>query len=145
MKIRLTTGLAMLVLILAAGSLQAQSFDITAAIPFPFVVGSQSLPAGQYAFTSMTTRGMVSIWNKGTNQVSAAMFQPGYKPSNDESGNVTLVFHRYGQTYFLSEIRNGASASAYLFRESSTENEHRRASAGRVPDEVVALVARAAR
>src|SRR5437660_12355661 len=50
--------LAVLVL-LAAGSVQAQNGGVKANIPFDFTAGSKTLPAGEYRITAMSDAGGV--------------------------------------------------------------------------------------
>lgn len=139
MKLQLQLGLAILAMALAAASSPAQTFEINVAIPFQFTVGEQTLPAGQYNFSSGVARGVVGIWNKDTNKIYAATFQPGYVGRRPSEADAVLVFQRYGEAYFLSEIRNGMNATAYSFPEAKLESEHRKA-AGRAPGAVLTIL-----
>jgi hypothetical protein len=74
-----------------------------ATIPFDFTVGQRLLPAGTYVIRPLG-RGVIAVrgW-KGNELVSATTL---ITSANEVSKNPdTLVFHRYGDQYFLSEIR----------------------------------------
>ncbi len=90
-----------LLLTLAVASVHAQSrATIEATIPFDFTVGERSLEPGQY---EVTARNEVElIRSKGTR--SAAIRLTNSIRSAEPSARTKLVFHRYGQRYFLSEV-----------------------------------------
>jgi hypothetical protein len=74
-----------------------------ATIPFDFTVGQRLLPAGTYVIRPLGP-GVIAVrgW-KGNELVSATTL---ITSANEVSKNPdTLVFHRYGDQYFLSEIR----------------------------------------
>lgn len=95
--------IAAVVLMAALVSAHAQSGIVVADVPFEFAVGSKSLTAGEYSVRAFTTNGdAVLIRAKDSNggvirltrSIQARMVPKQAK----------LVFHRYGQRYFLSEI-----------------------------------------
>jgi hypothetical protein len=70
-------------------------------IPFAFHVRDSALPAGSYTVQKIGTAGMVEIRNNDTGQAILALAPP------KRSGNTAdskLVFHKYGDRYFLSEL-----------------------------------------
>jgi len=77
----------------------AQTTHIKANIPFDFVVGKQTLPAGEY---SITGQGMVLqlVRVDGPGSMFVQTYIAGYK------NNVIprILFHRYGKRSFLSQI-----------------------------------------
>jgi hypothetical protein len=83
----------------AAGAVHAQSLTMTANIPFSFVVRGQTMPAGRYSI-SQTNPPTVAIRQADTNAtvlVLASTAEPAA-----EKGSRELVFHRYGNRYFLA-------------------------------------------
>jgi hypothetical protein len=83
-----------------AGSLQAQSHEVRANVPFDFTVGNKQLPAGSYKFFS-TPNDMIWIQN-GDQQIAVlSRTEDAYISSNYVSD---LVFNKYGDRYFLKEI-----------------------------------------
>ena len=73
-------------------------------VPFDFLVGSESMPAGQYTVRSSNAQGDVlritsTDMTKDVVRLSSALYGQSSKPK--------LVFHRYGDRYFLAEIWDG--------------------------------------
>jgi hypothetical protein len=89
-----------------AGALQAQSYDVRANVPFNFIVGSKQLPAGSYRFFP---DGDYTIVIQNRNQPIAVLSMISFE--SDAPRNVsTLAFKKYGDHYFLSEIRCARAA-----------------------------------
>ena len=88
--------------LLAAGSLYAQvSSPVKANIPFDFTAGNVDLPAGEYTVETTGTLGNLLIRGQGT----PGMFLPSdAAQANRAAASSKLVFHRYGDRYFLSQI-----------------------------------------
>ena len=106
----LVKNLSMLTLVvglaLAAGVQSANgqtSHGVTAAIPFDFVVGDKTLPAGNYLVSSVTNDGTgLRIQNRDAKP--AAFRFSSLIPEKNNKRSARMVFHRYGQQYFLAEI-----------------------------------------
>ena len=90
------------IFLLAAGSLYAQiSSPEKANIPFDFTAGSVDLSAGEYTVETTGTLGNLLIRGEGTQ----GMFLGSDAAQADRAAaSSTLVFHRYGDHYFLSQI-----------------------------------------
>lgn len=143
MKFKLAAGMAFLGLALAAAPLAAQTYRLEAAIPFSFAVGSHTMPAGQYEIQNLA-KGVAKIYNQDLRKPLAVSYQAGAMPSSRMGGEeAILIFHRYGEAYFLAEIRDGYSATVYIFPEAQRERELRRASTMGKPYETLTVVARA--
>lgn len=85
----------------------AQSPSLKATIPFDFMVNNRTLPAGTYTVSS-ENRSIVKL--SDPSQKGAQVF--GFvlpETATKDQGNA-LVFHKYGDRYFLSEIRSQNSA-----------------------------------
>jgi len=93
---------------LTAGSAMAQDQGVMATIPFNFNVGGSVLPAGTYTLRSESASPSIlriTDWDKGVRILTVAMSNSGQgRPAN------VLVFHKYGNQYFLSEIHSDAGA-----------------------------------
>lgn len=107
MRKQLAKGFAMLMLVVAVAFVSAvvsangQSLQSKANVPFDFIVGDTTLPSGNYAFASATSSGQcLKISN--TRAKGAAVRLTMAVSGNAESSK--LVFHRYGQRYFLAEV-----------------------------------------
>jgi hypothetical protein len=91
--------------VLAATAAFAQNpTQLKADIPFDFIVGSKMLPAGQYTVSRGAALGSVAIRSKDCAKTALVLAQA--VPSAVTRATGSLVFHRYGETYFLSEIWN---------------------------------------
>jgi hypothetical protein len=102
MKRTFATALLAAASLMAPIGVPAQSRQ-QATIPFDFTVGQRLLPAGTYVIRPLG-RGVIAVrgW-KGNELISATTL---ITSANEVSNNPdTLVFHRYGDQYFLSEIR----------------------------------------
>ncbi|MBB5316135.1 hypothetical protein [Tunturibacter empetritectus] len=93
--------------IATAGSALAQDHKVTATVPFNFTVNGRTLPAGNYTIgnESNTPRILsISDREKGIAVMATTV------PDNSVSADNKLVFHHYGNQYFLSEIRTANSS-----------------------------------
>jgi hypothetical protein len=108
---------------IAAGSASAQGYQAKATVPFNFTVGDQALPSGTYTIGSgMTTPNLLAIrnWDKKVNILSMGLPNQG-NPGHDN----TLVFHKYGNQYYLSEIRSEGASIDVRFPVSKAEKRAR--------------------
>jgi hypothetical protein len=104
MKSTFATALLAAASLMTPTGVSAQSRQ-QATIPFDFTVGQSLLPAGTYVITPLAP-GVIAVrgW-KGKELVSAMTL---VTPTSEVSKNPDrLVFHKYGDQYFLSEIRGG--------------------------------------
>lgn len=75
-------------------------------IPFSFYVGNKSLPAGNYVVRPLGSLHNVLAIQNAENHASALTIVPiGVQAASAQ--NTKLVFHRYGDTYFLSQVWQG--------------------------------------
>ena len=77
----------------------AQKTSATVNIPFSFNVDDVRLPAGEYIISSPTER-VVSIQHIGGPEAKTTMTNNGSSTKSD--GRAKLVFHKYGNAYFLA-------------------------------------------
>jgi hypothetical protein len=110
MKKELLKGFTMLALIIAlalataVASANAQSSKkVVANIPFEFIASGVAMPAGEYSLrvTAASDNGLL-IQSTDT-KISAMRLTFPIAPKNHRS-EARLVFHRYGQRYFLTEV-----------------------------------------
>jgi hypothetical protein len=105
-----------------AGSAMAQDHRAQATVPFNFSVNGNSLPAGTYTIGSeVNSPNLITITDREKNVHLMTIVVP---DSNTSSAANKLVFHRYGDQYFLSEVRcDSASMNVQL----STSKAEKRA------------------
>lgn len=127
MKKELLKGFTMLMLIVvlalatAVASANAQSSNkVVADIPFGFSVGYKTMPAGEYSVQTVATAGDALMIQSGDAKISALRLSE----ATDRMKNKTharLVFHRYGERYFLAEVWNGTDTSGRQLMKSLEE------------------------
>ena len=141
MKNRTLTMLAVsgLVLLMAA-PLPAQTIRLAANIPFEFVTGTRTLPAGHYVIDTAAAYSVVLVWNESTREASTALTSSVSEPFVLTTPEAKLIFRRYGNQYFLARIWNGTSANG---REIPMSRAERALSAmWRAPETLVILARR---
>lgn len=115
---------------LAATSSPAQVL-IKADVPFEFSAGHGVLPAGEY---NITLSSSPSILVLSSGQRGVEIMMP--KTTEERNSEATkLVFHRYGDEYFLAEIWSEADGSMRTLR--ATPRERQLAKAGVSPEVAV--------
>ncbi len=97
---------------------QTKPGDVVADIPFEFVAGGQTLPAGHYII-SPRTDGDLSI-----QAPRSQMFVPAHAGQRSPSDNsCRVVFHHYADRYFLAEVWVTGNATGRMLYPSSAERE----------------------
>jgi hypothetical protein len=127
-------GAALSVALLAVVPVAVEAAEVVARIPFSFAVGKQTLSPGMYrVYTGMTSDIIVL---RGATGGTIAMTSPRYGSDDIEP---RLVFHKYGDDYFLRQVWTG-HRTAYVLPESRGERdrrEGRRGSAASAPEHIV--------
>ena len=92
-------------LMLTAVTVSAQSERIRVInIPFSFIVGQKTLPAGEYT-VEPNRKDSDNIWLVQSKEGHAsALFTTMAVRASETQKEARLVFHRYGGQYFLSQI-----------------------------------------
>jgi len=94
--------LVLAVVALSVVAAQAQSnVMLKGTVPFSFTVGDHNLPAGTYIVNSLGTE--TECWYEDGGR---GLFMINTIPGGKQSDMATykLVFHRYGDQYFLAEV-----------------------------------------
>lgn len=126
MKRELLKGFAMVMLIVAlalttaVAAGKAQSMRVVANIPFEFSVGYKTLPAGEYSVRSITGNGNGLLIQSADGKISALRLSD-ETARNKEKTQARLVFHRYGEKYFLAEVWNGSDITGRHLLKSAEE------------------------
>ena len=126
MKKELLKGFTMFALTVAlalattAASNAQTSNRIAADIPFEFTVGGQTLPSGQYAVRAANSQGNALIVESKNAKSSAMRLTDPIRP-NKTNEQARLVFHRYGERYFLAEVWSGSDSTGRQLMKSRQE------------------------
>lgn len=96
---------------------------LKATVPFPFTVGKTEVPAGTYTIDSISHS---AIAIRGTANGVFTLVNLGPDSNN---GTPKLVFNKYGDKYFLSQVSRGSGSEVMQLPTSKLEKELRIASA----------------
>jgi hypothetical protein len=91
------------VILLAAVSIYAAE-PITAQIPFSFHVGNSTLPSGSYTADSSAGSGSVLRLRSSDGKSAAMILSYGIPAHNGAASQPKLIFHKYGDDYFLFQV-----------------------------------------
>jgi len=101
-----TRTLITIVLLFTAVSLFAQTTSsqrlMTVNIPFAFSAEGHDLPAGEYLVLTVTPERSIRIASTDGKHTAVVNTLPNY--ASQPSENSRLVFHRYGDEYFLTQV-----------------------------------------
>jgi hypothetical protein len=92
--------------------------DMVIDVPFDFVVNRQTLPAGHYMVGTMNDRVVRISGSRNLNVFVAA-----HAALRTQSDGSKMVFHRYGDIYFLSAIWVTGNTSGRELARSRAERE----------------------
>ncbi|MBC8032032.1 MAG: hypothetical protein H7Z16_18255 [Pyrinomonadaceae bacterium] len=130
MKKRFLKSMTMLLAIVAlafitavasnAQSASKSARQLVADIPFEFSIDYKTMPAGEYVVQTVATAGDGLLIQSADGKNSAL------RPSEaterlQKNVAARLVFHRYGQRYFLAEVWNGADKAGRQLMKSRDE------------------------
>ncbi len=114
--------LVMTVAVLGLSSAFAQQRDtFKADVPFAFRMANVVLPAGEYTISQNTLTGVVYLLNP-QGKASAGAITHAIAPN--VSGKASkLVFHKYGDNYFLAEVWASNVYTGWQLRKTDAERE----------------------
>ena len=129
------------VTLISTGCALAQDRVARATVPFDFTLNGTSLPAGTYEIGTRIDRpSTLSIKNR---QGQVNLWAMGLVNTSEPAQTGSLVFHKCGDQYFLSEIHYPGASRKVIFPASKAEKramEHRQdASLNPNSDTLIAL------
>jgi len=110
--------IAGVIAMLTAPALSAQGNLATAEVPFNFTVGTSNFTAGSYSVSTLINHSIIVLRNTETEE--AIILANTIR--GDDKCLAVLVFHRYGDRYFLSEV-DSPGTPAYILTKGSLERE----------------------
>jgi hypothetical protein len=136
---RISLSLAVLLLLGTTVANAQSGYRLVADIPFDFHVGTATLPSGTYwvKHPEPGFNGIVVIQTKDGSKRLMIPTVPGKE--NKEYVVGKLVFNRYGQNYFLSEVQNPFDYATRCLHKSKLEKEIARNGNGGVQPVAVAM------
>ncbi len=138
---KLTLLIAVFAVAAMAPHLAAQTIA-RANVPFEFQVMGHVLPAGEYtvARLSMTDYRPIRITGPEASSYLATAIVG--NRTHAKPGTVELVFHRYGNQYFLADIEDGYRDASFTLPMSTQERELASASSPNGLETVALLIQR---
>ena len=116
--------LALTMLPMLATAQLGSSQKIVVQVPFEFVVGSKVVPSGEWIIQPASVApDSLMIRNNGA---AVGMFSAAsLLDAKEIAGNYALVFHKYGNSYFLSGVKIKGTRTGYRIPQSKAEAEMR--------------------
>src|SRR5215472_18644634 len=127
------TGMLALALLAATQTVRAQE-PVLANIPFAFTVRDTALPAGEYRVDRVRDGSSVLLI-RCTEGKPAIMVMTLPASSNGPQDKTKLIFHRYGNRYFLAQVWSAGSSRGRELPKSAKEKEQALAARNVTPDE----------
>ncbi len=113
---------ATLMLVAAVSSAQAQgSTALRVQVPFDFIVSGKTLPAGTYTVRRVFFDVQTTLAITGSDGQGSVIFHSVRLDDRAGQSQAKLVFHRYDDRYFLSEIWSPLDEGAFGIPESREE------------------------
>jgi len=106
--------------LVASAMAQGRPGDVRVQVPFSFHVGNRQLPAGSYV-VAPAAEGLLHIFN--TKDSRSQTFTPANRVQSTATQTPKLVFHRYGASYFLTEVWNANGTIGKELPRSKAEQE----------------------
>ncbi len=121
MKIRLGIQVMFVIVLVGVLALSAAGADwkIKVNVPFEFEVGNSRLPAGLYTISRVNTNGMLQIVGAD----GRGMFTQTIPGGESQLNAPRLVFHVFGDRYYLSQVRLSTGYTGQL-QPSRAEREY---------------------
>ena len=110
----LVVGLALVSTVVPANG-QLSSPLVTADVPFDFIVADQTFPSGKYTVRAASDNGKVLKITSLDGKSSIVRLSNSVTDSSTKQ-NARMVFHRYGQEYFLAEVWSGDNSGRQLIK-----------------------------
>ena len=133
-------GLMLALAFLAAAQFVRAQEPVLASIPFAFTAGDTALPAGEYRVEKVR-QGSAVVVIRSTHGSPAIMVMTSPAASNGPQEKTKLIFHRYGNHYFLAQVWSAGSDRGRELPKSAKEKEQALAAHNAAPEQVT-IVAR---
>lgn len=133
-------GLMLALAFLAAAQFVRAQEPVVANIPFAFVAGNTPLPAGEYRVQKVDDSSP-ALMIRCTQGKPAIMVVTSPASVSGPQQKSKLIFHRYGNRYYLAQVWSAGSSTGRQLRESAKEKEQRLLAHNETPDQVT-IVAR---
>jgi hypothetical protein len=100
---------------------QTRTQQVRANVPFDFVVGDKTLAAGNYTVATISSNSPDAVSIRSSDGRHQTLRLTNAVNENAKIKNARLVFHRYGNTYFLTQVWAAGSSAGREMRKSKAE------------------------
>jgi len=121
MKNRVARLLSVGIALAAVAAVHAQDKTVTANVPFSFYMDSSLMPQGAYRVSTVSNG--AAVWIMSTKSDASKAVTTLHLTGKKVDEPARLVFHRYGEEYFLAEVWTGDSSRGGLIARSPREKE----------------------
>jgi hypothetical protein len=105
--------------LLVGMSAYAQTVNLKADVPFNFIIRGATLPAGEYTIQGLGDGRAIAVRGPKANTIVLSQRCASINPAKQSK----LVFHRYGDRYFLAQLWVAGSDSGRQLPKSPREME----------------------
>lgn len=119
-----TLAIVITLMPLLASAQLGNSGRLVANVPFQFRAGEMLIPAGECAVQRANTNSKTLVIGNWGAKVGL-FANPSIDEATKTSSTSAMVFHKYGDRYFLTSIKLKGSKAVYRLRESKAEAELR--------------------
>ena len=121
---------------------QMPGAELHANVPFDFIVRGKTFPAGRYDIRRINDQPDGLVIENSRDRREHTMFETEPIGGTRSPSHAELIFHRYGNTYFLAQIWSGEDYDGRALPPSHQERDLRRETAGRgeTPESVAVTV-----
>ncbi|HEY0380355.1 MAG TPA: hypothetical protein VGC87_25810 [Pyrinomonadaceae bacterium] len=128
MRKQVLKGVTMLALIVGfafvtalVSNAQTRTRQVRTNVPFDFVVGDKTLPAGSYTVATVSRNSADAVSVRSSDGRRKAIRLTSAVSENAATRRARLVFHRYGSTYFLAQVWAAGSSEGREMLKSKAE------------------------
>jgi hypothetical protein len=123
---------------LAATQIVRAQEPVLVNIPFAFTAGRITLPAGEYRVEELAVGSAMLVIHR-TDGSATKIVPSNVAEANARQTQSKLVFHRYGNRYFLSQVWVAGYSRGRELPESAKEKEQALAAHNETPDQVTII------
>lgn len=122
----LAVGCLLALIVAVPARAQMPGTTMRANIPFDFIIRGRTFPAGNYEVMRLTDAPEVLEIRNVNNKHDHAAFETEAFRENQIANRDELIFNRYGDSYFLSEVVTSGEQTGRELRPSHAERQLRR-------------------
>lgn len=116
--------ISLFIAVAAAGGAAQTAGRVVVDIPFDFVVGEKTLPAGEYTIKTVSLNSSHSLVIQSADRSDAVMTITNRIEARENQAESKVLFRQYGDKHFLSQVWMKGSAAGRELPRSQAERDH---------------------